>query len=254
MNKHRARTPRSRLLIEILLLALVVGAAWYMCQTPAPDTSRPVTHTYTGGLASDALNRLETKGRGESTGYSRDEFGAAWSDGNAQSTVQGSRNGCDTRNDILTRDLRDVKRISGSKCLVASGTLSDPYTGKDIEFKRGNDTSTKVQIDHVIPEKLAWEKGMGRRSAQERLEFANDPLNLIATDGPTNGAKQAFDYATWQPPNKAFRCAYVARQVAVEKKYNLPVFPAERLAMEKTLATCPNQRLPLDTDESVKLR
>jgi hypothetical protein len=77
-----------------------------------------------------------------------------------------------------------------------------------------------------------------------RKTFANDPLNLLAVGSSVNRAKGDGDAATWLPPKKSFRCDYVARQITVKRKYGVWVTRAERDAMTRILATCPNQRLP----------
>jgi hypothetical protein len=168
------------------------------------------------------------------TGYSRTKFGAAWSDVD--------HNGCDTRNDVLRRDLTGLVPASG--CVIRSGALRDPYTGRTIAFVRGVTTSTKVQIDHVVALGDAWQKGAQQLTAAQRLALANDRLNLLAVDGPSNEAKGDGDAATWLPPVKAYRCAYVARQVAVKSKYRLWVTSAEKAAIAGLLAGCPKQVLP----------
>lgn len=180
---------------------------------------------------------LEVKGRAPKTGYSRDAFGAAWADVD--------RNGCDTRNDILARDLTDVTYKAGTKdCVVLTGTFADPYSGTTIAFERGEKTSTAVQIDHVVALSDAWQKGAQGWDEAKRTAFANDPLNLWAADGPLNGQKSDGDTATWLPPNKDFRCEYVARQVGVKFTYGLWVTDAEQVAMASVLSTCPDQPLP----------
>ncbi|WP_308215148.1 HNH endonuclease family protein [Pseudarthrobacter sulfonivorans] len=177
------------------------------------------------------LDTIPVKGRAPKTGYTREEFGPAWADVD--------RNGCDTRNDILARDLEGETFKPGTKdCVVATGTLADKYTGTTISFVRGNATSSAVQIDHLVALSDAWQKGAQQLSADQRKELANDPLNLMAADGPTNGAKGDKDAATWLPPNKAFRCEYVARQTAVKAKYQLWATPAEHDAIAGILAGC----------------
>ncbi|WP_258802806.1 HNH endonuclease family protein [Pseudarthrobacter sp. NS4] len=184
--------------------------------------------------AAAALAQLETlavKGRAPKTGYARDEFGPAWADVD--------RNGCDTRNDILARDLEgETFKPGTSDCVVAAGTLADKYTGATINFVRGDKTSAAVQIDHIVPLSDAWQKGAQQLSAEQRKQLANDPLNLMAVDGPTNSAKGDKDAATWLPPDKAFRCEYVARQTSVKAKYQLWVTQAEHDAIAGILATC----------------
>lgn len=199
--------------------------------TPKPTRSAPAR----AGTALAALAHLAVKGRAPMTGYRRAQFGPAWPD------VDG--NGCDTRNDVLARDLVDVTYRSGG-CKVATGVLHDPYTGETIRFRRGATTSVLVQIDHVVALADAWEKGAQRWTPERRIAFANDPLELLAVGAAVNDAKSAGDAATWLPPRRSYRCAYVARQVAVKRKYGLWVTAAERAAMARVLATCPSQPLP----------
>ncbi|AQA12335.1 HNH endonuclease family protein [Streptomyces malaysiensis] len=185
------------------------------------------------GSALSAVASLTVKGRAPKTGYERDEFGSSW--------VDTDDNGCGTRDDILKRDLKDVKFRDGH-CLVASGTLTDdPYTGRDVRFVRGRN---KVDIDHVVALSDAWQKGAMKWDRDKRLAFANDPLNLIAVDASANRRKGDGDAATWLPPNTAYRCDYVARQVAVKKVYGLWVTGAEKAAMRRVLGGCPTLKLP----------
>lgn len=182
-------------------------------------------------VALAALEGIPVKGRAAKSGYSRDEFGPAWADTD--------HNGCDTRNDILARDLEDETFKPGTRnCVVATGRLADSYTGGTIHFVRGDTTSAQVQIDHIVALSDAWQKGAQQLSPEQRKQLANDPLNLMAADGPTNSAKGDKDAATWLPPNKAFRCEYVAHQTAVKAKYELWVTPAEHDAIAGILDTC----------------
>jgi len=184
------------------------------------------------GTALAQAQRIVVKGRAPMTGYSRALFGPAWYD------VDG--NGCDTRNDILTRDL--VDRTYKNACQVATGVLHDPYTGATIHFRRGVGTSSAVQIDHVVALGDAWQKGAQQWSPGKRLALANDPLNLLAVSGPVNQRKGDADTATWLPPDRSYRCAYVARQVAVKVKYGLWATAAEKAAMIRVLSTCPTRK------------
>ena len=176
------------------------------------------------------------------TGYSRAQFGPAWTD---DVTVADGHNGCDTRNDILRRDLTGrVIKPGTHGCVVASGVLHDPYTSTAIVFTRGQGTSGAVQIDHVVSLGDAWQTGAQQLSLPVRTNFANDPLNLLAVSGPANDQKGDADAASWLPPNKSFRCSYVAIQVAVKIRYHLWVTRAEHEAIARVLSTCPGQRLP----------
>lgn len=184
------------------------------------------------GPAVDMLELLAVKGRAPKTGYERSQFGDGWE-------LVG---GCDMRNIILNRDMTNL--VVNEACKVMSGTLNDPYTATTIEFRRGTDTSDDVQIDHVVALSDAWQKGAQQLSAERKVAFANDPLNLLAVDGATNQQKSDGDAATWLPPNKPFRCQYVARQIAVKYTYGLWVTQSEKTAMHAVLTTCVGQPVP----------
>jgi hypothetical protein len=187
--------------------------------------------------ASAVLETLAVKGRAPKTGYERSQFGPAWSDVD--------RNGCDTRNDILNRDLTSITYKAGThNCLVLSGTLIDPYSGEKIAFERGVATSSEVQIDHVVALSNAWQTGAFKLTYEKRLAFANDPINLLAVKGRLNSQKGDGDAATWLPPLKSIRCAYVAQQIVVKAKYGLWVTPPEKAAMVGLLSKCPGFKAP----------
>jgi hypothetical protein len=220
-----------RLLVAIVSLigfGLVILAA-------APPIIEESTHTPPAALVetSPALEVLETlvvKGRAPKTGYSREQFGNGWA----------VVNGCDTRNIILYRDL--VSPVLDEGCTVISGILQDSYTGKTILFSKSDGSA--IQIDHVIALSNAWQTGAQQLTKEVRTKLANDPLELIAVDGQANQEKGDGDAATWLPPNKAFRCEYIARQIAVKQKYALWVTQPEKDAMRSVLNGCPNQRMP----------
>ncbi|WP_426518461.1 HNH endonuclease family protein [Diaminobutyricibacter sp. McL0618] len=204
----------------------------------APVTPAPPPALDPSAATADArvlLATLPVKGKAPKTGYDRvGDFGPAWKDMD--------HNGCDTRNDILARDLVD-KTESGT-CKVLTGILHDPYTGKTIDFVRGPN-SADVQIDHRVPLANAWQTGAQQLTLLQREQLANDPLNLVAVDGPTNERKSDGDAATWLPPQASYRCTYVADQVAVKARYHLWVAPAEHDAIARVLAGCPVIRVPV---------
>ena len=196
---------------------------------PAPGIGASSTvDQATAGNALVQLESIPVKGRAPKTGYTRDEFGPAWADTD--------RNGCDTRNDILARDLTDETFKQGTNnCVVMTGVLADKYTGTTITFTRGQDTSSAVQIEHVVSIGDSWQKGAQQWDDDRKEAFAADPENLLAVDGPANMQKQDSDFATWQPPNKSFRCKYAAIQTHIKAKWGLWVTQAEHDAMKNTL-------------------
>lgn len=191
------------------------------------------TNTQAATDALTVLNNLEVKGRAPKTGYARSQF-PHWSDPD--------RNGCDARNDILKRDLTNITYKAGTRdCKVIAGQLLDPFSGKVITFST---TKVVIDIDHVVALSNAWQTGAAYFDKNKRSQIANDPLNLLAVDAKLNRKKGDGDAATWLPPYKAFRCEYVARQVAVKAKYGLWVTQPEKAAIGKILSTCVGQKLP----------
>lgn len=181
------------------------------------------------------LATLAVKGRSPKTGYAREQYGHAWTDVD--------RNGCDTRDDILRRDLAGTTfKPSAHGCVVLSGTLADPYTGAQILFERG---VIGVDIDHVVALGDAWVKGASHWPPEKRLALANDPLNLLAVEASANRSKGDGDAATWLPPSRVYRCKYIARQIAVKAKYELSLTQAEHDAMAEILTACPDEIVPV---------
>ena len=203
----------------------------------APDAGRELaTDLHAPGTALALLASLSVQPHAPADGYTRERFGPAWADAD--------RNGCDTRNDILRRDLGDVTVKPGTRdCVVLAGTLADPYTGTKIRFERGG--ASEVDVDHVVALRDAWLTGAAAWPYRQRIALANDPLNLLAAQAASNRSKGAGDAASWLPANAAFRCDYVARQVAVKAKYRLWVTPPEREAMARVLAACPGILAPV---------
>jgi hypothetical protein len=235
--------------VAAIVLTAVAACAGRAGDPPAPPlTTKSTTATQAttvpavAGPALAMLATLPVKGRAPMTGYDRGEFGPAWTDATG---ADGGHNGCDTRNDVLRRDLRDVVLRTGSHgCVVLRGTLTDPYTARVIAFVRGVRSSQAVQVDHVVALGDSWQTGAQQLTRARRIDLANDPLELLAVDGPTNESKGDGDAATWLPPRKSFRCAYVARQIAVKSRYRLWVTAAEAAAMRRVLAACPGERAP----------
>jgi len=223
-----------------LLIVVLIAFLIYLIATgafaPVPQMSSGSTDEK---RAVDALALLATRDDERISGYRRDQFGSGWATAD---------NGCDMRNVILNRDLRDVRlgiatseRRDGA-CLVLSGVLDDPFTGETIYFERGVN-SNAIHIDHVVALSDGWQSGMHDREREERVRFFNDPINLLAVDGPANMAKSDYTADKWLPSNRAFHCIFVARQISVKFRYALSVTHAERQAKERVLRQCPDERI-----------
>ncbi len=182
-----------------------------------------------GELATSVLEKLPVKGRAPKTGYAREQFYDGWPD----------VDGCSLRQRIIKREFGDTAVVDG--CNVLAGEYDEPYTGEHKVFDKRDEISDNIQIDHVVALSDAWQKGAQQLSYDERYQFATDPLNLLAVDAGANKQKSDGDAATWLPKNKKFRCQYVARQVSVKYKYGLWVTQAEKDAIARILANCPNE-------------
>jgi hypothetical protein len=223
--------------VVVALLAFgaypVVDTVTQDAATDAPEIPLPAGPNPGWSDTREALAALEVKGRAPKTGFDREAFGPAWSD---NVDVAGGHNGCDTRNDLLRRDLTAVQLKPGTRgCVVLSGSLTDPYTGLHLDFRRGAST---VDIDHVVALGDAWQKGAQQWTPERRRDFANDPGNLLAVSASANRSKGDADAATWLPSRGAARCDYARRQVEVKARYRLWVTAAERDALERILGGC----------------
>lgn len=171
--------------------------------------------------------------------YRRTAFGAAWDDDNG---APGGGNRCDTRNDILDRDLLDKTYVATGRCpqAVATGTLRDPYTNATVGFVRGDRVGASVQIDHIVPLAFAWDMGARDWTGAMRKRFANDPANLLAVAGKANQDKGDLPPGEWMPPNTDFWCQYAVQFIAVLRGYRLPVDAASARRLQNAAAGCPS--------------
>lgn len=158
-------------------------------------------------------------------GYSRDLF-RHW--------IDADRNGCDTRKEVLLEEAIDTPLVLGN-CKLDAGSWYSEYDGLVFE------DSSKLDIDHFIPLKEAWESGADRWSSQRREEFANDlgfPGSLIAVSATTNRSKSDRDPAQWLPTNEAYRCTYLITWLEVKIRWNLAVDQLEASSIIREAKDC----------------
>ncbi|MDT5161844.1 MAG: hypothetical protein QOC90_2154 [Mycobacterium sp.] len=231
---------RTRLVWMAVVVAIAVVVAWQVVGSSgerAQFVAQADIPTVAAGV--DVLAGIaEVPARIRGHDYRRDAFGDTWTDDNP---APGGHNGCDTRNDILDRDLIDKTYVSIKRCpnAVASGTLHDPYTNATVPFVRGAQVGAAVQIDHIVPLALAWDLGARSWTDDMRVRFANDPANLLAVDGPANQDKGDKEPATWMPPNHAFWCQYAVQFANVLRGYGLAVDAPSAAVLRDAAATCP---------------
>ena len=221
------------LLVIVIVIGVTIGV---LLPRINPKFAELTGRYHATGTAAETLAKLTVDDHPSTKGYDREKFGYRQTDTDG--------NGCDVRDDVLARDLTNVTYTKRGGCKVKSGILEDPYTGKEIHFQRGKDTSAAVQIDHVVALQNAWQSGANTWDARKRYQFGNDMFNLIAVDGAANQEKSSASAAYWLPTNGAYRCEYVARQIGVKDKYGLSVTSQEKRAMLAVLHGCPGQAIP----------
>ncbi|GAA2810639.1 HNH endonuclease family protein [Streptomyces showdoensis] len=228
-------------MIRTVCALVLAGAALTGCGPPA-DAGRasPVPVVGSPGFppaAAEArrqLARLPVAWGEHWQTYERVRFGGSWSD---DTDAPGGRNGCDTRDDVLRRDLGELRTGDRDPCVVLSGVLVDPYTGKRLPYAYRK--ASQIQTDHVVALAAAWRAGAWAWTDARRLAYANDLDVLLATDKPTNLDKSSKTPDKWRPPRREYWCEYGRRWTGIKAKYGLTVSPPEKKAVEELLATCP---------------
>lgn len=216
----RLTTSRAVQAAAALLGVLALGACDLQVQLDAPAASpTPVP----------SLGALKVAPESHQSSYQRDAFGQRWKDVD--------RNGCGQRDDVLARDLQDVRKRG--RCVVVAGVLVDPYTGEQVRFAKAD--ANAVQIDHRVALAEAWRSGAWAWPPAQRELFANDPVNLAASKGSVNQGKGDDDAAHWLPVGPPRQCVFAQRVVAVKTKYGLTVDPDEATALRRALALCPKR-------------
>lgn len=220
--------------VAVLVAYQVVSAAGDHAEQFRARAGVPTVHSGTDVLAGIVV----VPARKHRYDYHRSAFGDAWDDDN---DAPGGHNGCDTRDDILNRDLVDTTHVTTKRCpdAVATGILHDPYTNATVAFARGAKTGESVQIDHIVPLALAWDMGASAWPFPRRLRFANDPANLLAVQGQANQDKGDAQPALWMPPNAAFHCQYAMQFIVVLRGYQLPVDATSAAVLREAAGTCP---------------
>ncbi len=221
-----------RAVLFCLTVAVLVAALGWTTAARNPST-RPVERSpaIAPSVALSLLRELPDGQLARGVAYDREAvFGPAWADVD--------HNGCDTRNDVLQRDLKNAQTRSGTHtCVVISGLLLDPYTGALMPFAKAD--ASDIQIDHLVPLHAAWMLGAYRWPQQRRIAYANDPRVLLAVSGEANQDKSDQLADTWRPSNKGDWCAYATDTVVIHVAYALPVTRPERAALSSMIGTCP---------------
>ncbi|WP_051366396.1 HNH endonuclease family protein [Hamadaea tsunoensis] len=227
-------------IITLVVLVLVAAAvAWFWDtghqeEPAAQPPTLPKSGVATKAQAVTLLGKLPREAQSHWDSYDRLSFGdPLWTD---DTDAPGGHNGCDTRDDVLRRDLTGVRLGTTNPCVVLSGVLADPYTGRKLPYDRSR--ASEIEIDHVVAVAAAWRSGAWAWPPQRRRAFANDTDNLLAADKTTNQDKRSQTADNWKPPRAAAWCDYAKRYVTAKSRYALTVTTAEGDALGRMLSTC----------------
>jgi len=196
------------------------------------DPDPPSAPQPTGVAPAEAAARLAglpVAARADRPAYRREAFGKGW----------GRIGGCETRDVVLARQLRDVVRVRGDRCAISSGTFQDPYTALARTYRRGQDPGKGLDVDHLVSLRNAWQSGAAGWDDARREAFANDLRNLQLTAAGVNRGKGDAPVDAWVPPNRGYRCTYAVRWIEVKAAWRLAVTTAERDTLTRLLRSCP---------------
>jgi Protein of unknown function (DUF1524) len=220
------RTPRL-VLAAVTLAGALLSTGCVAVGTSTPDTSTSAAAPGPAGAGDPARARQELDSLAVATpqsmaGYSRDRF-KTWTE---------QPDGCNTRQEVLKRDGKDVRTTK--TCRITGGAWTSPYDG--LTFTE----ESRLDIDHVVPLANAWRSGAKTWTDDRRTQFANDLTDpqLVAVSATANRAKGDQDPSQWKPPNRQYWCTYAENWINVKQHWQLTVTDAEKRALADMLGTC----------------
>ncbi|MDF5752950.1 HNH endonuclease family protein [Spongiactinospora sp. TRM90649] len=209
--------------VHVVVLTLLVIPVTAVLAPPVAAEPRKRSHAEGAALARRVLAQLKVARPLSIRGYSRKKFQARWAD---------RRGKCDTRELVLARDGRRVRR--NASCHPVKGVWYSPYDGKRLKSEK------YVDVDHVVPLAYAWRSGAKRWSAAKRRAFANDLTRpeLLTVSHSANIAKGGKGPQSWRPQRRAHWCRYATSWITVKRHYRLFVTRGEKKALLNMLRTC----------------
>ncbi|TDD56256.1 HNH endonuclease [Nonomuraea terrae] len=204
-----------------VLALMVIPIAAVLAAKPAAAEQRK--RSQAAALARSMLTQLKIARPLSISGYSRAKFQPSWPN---------RRGKCSTREIVLARDARSIRR--DSRCHPVRGTWFSPYDGKRLKSEKN------VDVDHLVPLSYAWRSGAKRWSPAKRRAFANDLTRpeLITVSHSANIAKGGKGPQSWRPQRRAYWCRYATSWITVKHHYGLFVTSRERVALLNMLRTC----------------
>lgn len=228
---NHSRTDLGALLVTFLLFASSFGLASAEDEGPARDSSLIATTTEIAAVDRDdpvfLLEQLTVAPEADGSGYDRDAFNH-W--------VDADGDGCDARQEVLIAEATTaVQAASDKACPVTNGEWISIYDGVVVTDPR------RLDIDHMVPLKEAWESTAASWSDEDREAYANDLDEsdaLLAVTASTNRSKSDRDPAQWKPPDEQTWCEYATSWIRVKVKWSLNADEDEVDSLREMLATC----------------
>lgn len=205
--------------IRTYIFCLAIATAFYAVALlipavrPYPAAFRPLADAPLPA----SLAVVTAAERAAPAAYQRERFGPGWA----------ARGRCTVRHEVIGKQMPDL--VYSQDCMPTNGEFFDPYAGKIESFTHPRE----VEVDHIFPLSAAWDLGGASWSQAQRLEFANDPLNLVATSRKLNQDKLDKLPSEWMPPARAGHCWYATQLAAVAAKYRLALPPADQARMRR---------------------
>tara|TARA_B100001996_G_C18536291_1_gene545092 strand:- start:68 stop:787 length:720 start_codon:yes stop_codon:yes gene_type:complete len=147
-----------------------------------------------------------------------------------------------TRQEMLILTSRNEVRYTNPRnCVVRTGDWLDEYTGQNFEV------ANRMDLDHVIPRMYAHTHGGDRWMPEMKLQFSNDPLNLILVERREIRRKRDRGPSRYLP-REEFQCEYVMLWNQISEKYNLQLSTRDRSAISRILESCSENESALENN------
>lgn len=139
-----------------------------------------------------------------------------------------------TRQEMLVLTSRvEVSYTNPRNCVVRTGEWLDEYTGKLFTV------ATQIDLDHIIPLLYAHTHGGDRWPPGKKLQFANDPYNLMLVEKREIRRKSDRGPNSYMP-REEYRCQYARAWEGIADKYDLTLEGRDRNEIFRVLRDCPD--------------
>lgn len=178
----------------------------------------------------DALATTDESNAQRIEPYDRNRHFGDWVDHNGD--------GCREDNEVRLRDSTNVTIEPGTVCAVQTGTLHDPYSGKDVAFDRAV-KPLAVEVEHIVALYDIYYSGGWKMTYEQRVQISHDlDSELVLVSRDENQSKKQKTPAEWMPSDPGSWCWYAASYIEVKDKYRLSVDQDNRAFLGDVIAAC----------------